>query len=211
MDEDERLAGDMARDLDTSFERLVERHADRLYSIALRMLGDPRDAEEAAQDALVRAYRAVATYEADRIASLQLRPWLATIVLNLCRTRASHRAPRGTQPLSLDAQGPNGTPILAEPAAPARTSPVALVERDATRSEWATRLAALPVAYRSAVVLRHVDGLTYPEVAEALGRPEGTVKAQVHRGIAMLRTMLEAERHLEAQEMTASPPMTGRS
>jgi len=203
MDADDRLIADLADDLDAAFERLVIAHQDRLYTIALRMLGDPRDAEEAAQDALVRAYRAVATYEADRIASLQLRPWLATIVLNLCRTRASHRAPRGTQPLSLDAQGPNGAPILAEPAAPARTSPVALVERDATRSEWATRLAALPVAYRSAVVLRHVDGLTYPEVAEALGRPEGTVKAQVHRGIAMLKTMLEAERHLEAQEMTA--------
>ena len=52
-------------------------------------------------------------------------------------------------------------------------------------------------------MLRHVDGLSYPEAAAALGRPEGTVKAQVHRGIALLRTMLEAERRLERQEMTA--------
>jgi RNA polymerase sigma-70 factor (ECF subfamily) len=52
-------------------------------------------------------------------------------------------------------------------------------------------------------VLRHVDGMTYPEAAAALGRPEGTVKAQVHRGIALLRTMLEAESRRELEEMTA--------
>jgi RNA polymerase sigma-70 factor (ECF subfamily) len=59
------------------------------------------------------------------------------------------------------------------------------------------------MAYRTAIVLRHVDGLSYPEAAEALGRPEGTVKAQVHRGIALLRTMLEAESRHEPEEMTA--------
>ena len=53
-------------------------------------------------------------------------------------------------------------------------------------------LLTLPPAYRSAVVLRHVDGLSYPELAAALDRPEGTVKAQVHRGLAMLRTAFEA-------------------
>ena len=64
MDTDDRLAADLARDLDRSFDALVVAHQDRLYTIALRMLGDPRDAEEAAQDALVRAYRALATYDA---------------------------------------------------------------------------------------------------------------------------------------------------
>ena len=61
MDTDDRLATDLARDLDGAFDALVVAHQDRLYTIALRMLGDPRDAEEAAQDALVRAYRALAT------------------------------------------------------------------------------------------------------------------------------------------------------
>jgi RNA polymerase sigma factor (sigma-70 family) len=71
------------------------------------------------------------------------------------------------------------------------------------REAWAGRLLRLPPSYRAAVVLRHVDGLSYPEAAAALGRPEGTVKAQVHRGIAMLRTMLEAESRSERQELTA--------
>ena len=203
MEPDDRLVTDLARDLDGSFEALVTAHADRLYSIALRMLGDPRDAEEAAQDALVRAYRALSSYEAGRIRELRLRPWLATIVLNLCRSTAGGRARRGAPPLSLDRAAPGESTPGLDPSAPAQQAPTAIAERHAAREAWAVRLASLPVPYRAAVVLRHVDGLSYPEVAEVLGRPEGTVKAQVHRGIAMLRTMLEAEAHLDSQEMTA--------
>lgn len=196
---DDRLTADLARDLDGSFEALVLAHQDRLYTIALRVLGDPRDAEEAAQDALVRAYRALAEYGPERIRELRLRGWLATIVLNLCRSRVARRAARGAAPLNLD--GEKGS--LSAPPAPALHGPAAVVERRDARDRWAVRLAALPLPYRSAVVLRHVDGLTYPEAAAALGRPEGTVKAQVHRGIAMLRTLLEAEARSEPQEMTA--------
>jgi RNA polymerase sigma-70 factor (ECF subfamily) len=197
MDTDERLAAHLSRDLDAAFETLVDSHADRLYSIALRMLGDPRDAEEAAQDALVRAYRALGDYDATRIRELRLRGWLATIVLNLCRSRVGKRARRGPAPLSLDADQPIGEP-------PSQAAgPVTVAERHAERDEWGLRLLELPPGYRAAVVLRHVDGLSYPEVAEVLGRPEGTVKAQVHRGIQMLRTMLEAERRLGREELTA--------
>ncbi len=70
-------------------------------------------------------------------------------------------------------------------------------------AEWADLLLTLPPAYRSAVVLRHVDGLSYPELAIALDRPEGTVKAQVHRGLALLRTAFEAAQRHEREEMTA--------
>ena len=160
-----------------------------MYTIALRMLGDPRDAEEAAQDALVRAYRALATYDAERIRELRLRGWLTTILLNLCRTRGLRRSARGAAPISLDG---DGAPTL-EPAASRKGAPAEVAERHAERERWAARLAELPAVYRAAVVLRHVDGLSYPEAAAALGRPEGTVKAQVHRGIAQLRTMLEAD------------------
>lgn len=196
---DERLTADLARDLEGAFDALVLAHQDRLYTIALRVLGDPGDAEEVAQDALVRAYRALATYEPERIRELRLRGWLATIVLNLCRSRLARRTARGAAPLTLDAA--EGS--ISTPPAPATHGPSAVVERRAERDRWAIRLAALPLPYRSAVVLRHVDGLSYPEAAAALGRPEGTVKAQVHRGIAMLRTMLEAEARTEPQEMTA--------
>ena len=199
METDDALTAGLADDLDGTFEALVLAHQDRLYSIALRVMGDPRDAEEAAQDALVRAYRALVGYEAARIRELRLRPWLATIVLNLCRSGLSRRPAAVRGSLSLD--GP--LPGELEPRAEEVRGPAAVAVRRATAEEWAALLLTLPPAQRSAVVLRHVDGLSYPELAIVLGRPEGTVKAQVHRGLAQLRTAFEAARLHEREEMTA--------
>ena len=199
MDTDEQLIAALADDLDASFEALVLAHQDRVYSIALRMLGDPRDAEEAAQDALVRAYRALAGYDAARIRDLRLRPWLATIVLNLCRSRISRRPAAARTTLSLDLALPGEL----EPRVDEGHGPAAVTDSRAAARDWAGLLLTLPPAYRSAVVLRHVDGLSYPELAIALDRPEGTVKAQVHRGLALLRTAFEAAQRHEREEMTA--------
>lgn len=201
MDTDDRMTRDLARDLDAAFDDLVIGHQDRLYTIALRILGDPRDAEEAAQDAFVRAYRALASYEPARIRALRLRGWLTTIVLNRCRTVGARRAARGLPPLPLGR--PDG--MDAEPEAGPSTAPASIAERHDERDQWAHRLAALPRSYRIAIVLRHVDGLAYPEIATVLGRPEGTVKAQVHRGIAMLRRIIDDEQAALARitEMTA--------
>ncbi len=199
MDTDSQLVFALARDLDGTFESLVLAHQDRLYAIALRMMGDPGDAEEAAQDALVRAYRALGGYPTERIRELRLRPWLATIVLNLCRSRLGRKAGSGPRTLSLDAvQTGTLEPRTAEAIGPAAT----IARRDAGRA-WAALLLTLPPAYRGAIVLRHVDGLSYPEIASALDRPEGTVKAQVHRGLAMLRTAYETAERRERMEMTA--------
>ena len=87
-----------------------------------------------------------------------------------------------------------------QPAAEPTTDPIA--SRHA-RDTWAGLLSSLPPAQRTAIVLRHVDGLSYAEMAEALGRPEGTLKAQVHRGLASLQTAFLAARRREREEMTA--------
>jgi RNA polymerase sigma factor (sigma-70 family) len=184
--DDAALAARLATDLDTSFEDLAVGQAGRLFSIALRVLGDRSDAEEAAQDALVRAYRALSGYDAARIRELRLRPWLATIVLNVCRNRTRVRRVRTTE-------------LAFEPGAEPAADPLA--RRDA-KALWAGLLATLPPAHRTAVVLRHVDGLSYSEMSEALGRPEGTLKAHVHRGLTTLReAFLATER--EREELTA--------
>ena len=199
MDTDSPLIAALARDLDGSFEALVLAHQDRIFSIALRMLGDARDAEEAAQDAFVRAYRALAGYDDARIRELRLRPWLATIVLNLCRSRLSRRSAPAKATLSLDLALPGNL----DPRMDEARGPAAVAASRAGAHDWGELLLTLPVAYRTAVVLRHVDGLTYPELAIALDRPEGTVKAQVHRGLALLRTAFEAAQRREREEMTA--------
>src|SRR3954468_12042777 len=87
MDTDAALASRLAMDLEAAFPDLVDRHRDRLYTIALRLLGDRRDAEEVAQDALVGAFRAIQGYRPERTAELRLRPWLASITVNLARNR----------------------------------------------------------------------------------------------------------------------------
>jgi len=185
MDPDTALASRLAKDLEAAFPGLVEAHQDRLYTIALRLLGERRDAEEVAQDALVRAFRAMQGYQRDRIVALRLRPWLASITVNLARNRRrrmdDRRPPAQLEPM-LDA----GFDVAVD----GRSGPEQQASRREAQRELAGALLELKPAIRAAVVLRHVDGLTVAETAEALGRPEGTIKAQVHRGLAELRTLL---------------------
>ena len=201
MDPDLALVARLAVDLDGAFEALVSAHQDRLYTIALRYLGETRDAEEVAQDALVRAYKAIEGYEAERIRSLRLRPWLASIVVNLSRNRR-RRLDERHPPLQLE-------PIVeagGEPAGPdQRPGPHEHAARRETLRTLAAALLNLPPGPRAAVVLRHVDGLSVAEAAAALDRPEGTVKAQVSRGLAQLRLHLANDPDLAAhrRELTA--------
>ena len=195
MDTDANLAVRLAADLDRAFPALVADHSNRLYTIALRVLGDPRDAEEVAQDALVRAYRAIAGYPAERTEALRLRPWLASIAINLAHNRRRRHDDR-TPPRQLEPLMDSGF----DPAdAAAASGPAATARREAI-TELATALLELSPAVREAIVLRHVDGLSVAETAEALGRPEGTVKAQVARGLERLRAVLTAP-----TEAAASP------
>ncbi len=174
-----RLAARLAADLNGAFEALMHAHQDRLFAFALGLAGSPSDAEEIVQDAFVRAYRALARYPVARVRELALRAWLYRITLNVSRNRARTRRPE-TLPLE-------GRRDL---EAGDRARPEAEWERAQTRRSIATQLAALPDRYRAAVVLRHVDGLGYQEVAALLRQPVGTVKSNVHRGTRLLRESL---------------------
>ncbi len=186
MDDAELLAR-LAADLDGGFERLALAYQHRLYAFALRLTGRREDAEEIAQDALVRAYRALAGYPTQRVRELSLRAWLFQIALNVTRNRARAHAP---PVVSLD--GVEWSAAL-EPGDAAEERPEALVERAERRRELAALVAALPERYRAAVVLRHVEGLGYGEIAVVLGQPVGTVKANVHRGVRLLREAMSRQ------------------
>ncbi len=201
MDTDLVLAGRLAEDLDRAFPSLVDAHAGRLFTIALRCLGIRGDAEEVTQDAFVRAHDALATYDQDRIRALSLRPWLATITVNLARNRRRRIADR-RPPDALDSLLATGW----EPRGPAPSTPSVVAERRESGRELAAALLTLSPAIREAVVLRHVDGLSVAETATVLGRPEGTIKAQVHRGLASLRRHIEFDSTIDPRvdrEMTA--------
>jgi len=179
------LRPDLAADLDAAFPAFVAAETSRIYGVALRLTGRPADAEDLAQETLVRAYRALAAWDPDRIRELAVRPWLASIVVNLARNRARARASRPATVSLMDE--------LAHPRIALRETPHGRLERREIAEAWAARLLALPDRYRAPLVLRHVDGLSYDEIAEALDRPAGTIKAQVHRGIGLLRIALDAE------------------
>lgn len=173
----------LSRDLDGSFPGFLVHHQDLVYGIALRSTKRQADAEDLAQDAFIRAYRALADYDATRIRELRLRSWLAAIVSNLARNRARRKPPPSA---GLDAL-PEATVI------DIAAQPESVAERREAARLWATRLSALPPRYRRAVELRHVSGLSYPELAEALDRPLGTVKSDVHRGVKLLRDAMALE------------------
>ena len=175
----DRLTAALARDLDGTFPAVVRQHQNGLYSGALRMLGNPHDAEDVVQEALVCAYRALEGYNADRIGALRLPGWLWTITANLCRNRIRSRARRPESSL------PGEDPAAAGPG------PEDTALSEAGEEALAGLLMDLPFAMRSAIVLHHVVGLPYEEISAALDRPPATIRSDVHRGLARLRTALE--------------------
>ena len=165
---------------DRVFERLVLDHQDRIFALGLALTGNRHDAEDVAQDTFIRAYKALSTYPPDRVRDLKQKAWLHRIAVNVVRNRM-----RGVRPRLVELNG-------SEPDH--ATGPEEDVLRKSEIDELAARVACLPAKYREAVVLRHVQDLSYAEVAEALGQPVGTVKANVHRGLKILRGENDGDR-----------------
>ena len=184
MIDEQSLSAHLAADLDGHFEHLVRTYQDRLYSFALRLTGSRQDAEESTQDAFVRAYRALQSYPEDRRRALRLRPWLYQITLNVVRNRV-----RRPMLVTVAVEGPVSNGL----AARSDEQPERVAVQAETQSQLADAIARLPRRYATAVVLRHVQGLSYAEVAEVLDQPVGTTKSDVHRGLRLLRVALEPE------------------
>ena len=164
------LAGD-----GEAFGILIRRYEPGLLRFATRMLGSPDAAADAVAESLVRAYRHLAQCRDPA----RLRSWLYRITGNRCR---SHLSRRYANDISL-----SDAPPLADPSdswvALERAEQVALVER---------ALAALPAEKREAFVLKHVEGMSYEEMATVTGARIPTLKMRVHRAREALLAALEA-------------------
>lgn len=163
----------LRRDLDEGFTTLVRTHQAGIFSGAYRLTRSRTEAEDVAQETMLRAYRSLAGFDDERIEDLRIRPWLWTIALNLVRTRS--KKPRE----SIEAAEWMHPP----------THDQEPIDDDA----WNERLGRLNGPQRTAVVLRHVLDLPITEIAEITGRPEGTVKADISRGLGSLRATMERE------------------
>lgn len=168
------LANSLATDLEATFPLVVDQMGNRLFWGLRRICGNYEEAEDLTQETFIRAFRALGGYDAERIRSIELQPWLWTIAMNLGRNHLRDRSRRPTY-VEMKVETGSDDPEPFDDAA------------------WDLRLSSLNSHQRTAVVLRHVVGLGPAEIAEVVGRPEGTVKADIHRGLSRLRETLEEE------------------
>jgi RNA polymerase sigma-70 factor (ECF subfamily) len=166
----------------SAFDVLVARWEDRIRGAAYRILGSEDEARDVAQEAFLKAYRALSGFKREA----RFSSWLYQIVTNLCRDRLRRR--RARPQVSLEALEETG-PLIVEtrPGADER-----LLERDLAE---AVRRAihALPEEQREVVILKEYQELTFLEIAQALDVPVSTVKTRLYRGLAQLRLRLETE------------------
>lgn len=198
MSQTQTLVTGLAHDLDGTFEQLVRAFQDRLYSFALRLCGNREDAQEVAQDSFVRAYRALKTYPVERILALALQAWLYRITLNVARNRM--RRKRVSQ-VSIENGGAAGEAARRAWESPDDPSarPDFRLEQAEQRADIASLVSTLPERYRSAIILRYVEGLSLDEVADVLKQPLGTTKSNVHRAVNMLRRAITDSRRVNGR------------
>jgi RNA polymerase sigma-70 factor, ECF subfamily len=157
-----------------AFDVLVRRHRDRLWAVALRTLGDPEEAADAVQDALISAFRSAHTFRGDAAVTT----WLHRIVVNACLDRVRRRQVRPTVPLSdQETEGPLGGALA--------TSPDHAPEGE-LRLDIAAALAHLPFEQRAALVLVDMQGYSVEDAARILDTAVGTIKSRCARGRARL-------------------------
>jgi RNA polymerase sigma-70 factor (ECF subfamily) len=162
--------GDLA-----AFEQILRLHERRVYLTALRLLGRPEDAQDAAQEVFLRLHRNLARLE--RVEDLS--PWLYRVTVNVCRDLARERSRHSGSPPDEN---------LLSSAAPDPAAQLSLAER---RRLAAAALARLSEKERAAVVLRDIEGLSTREVARILGSAEVTVRTHISRARRKMKTAIE--------------------
>src|SRR5208282_2683321 len=169
-----------APELRMEFEKILQQGLPRFRRVAMRWLRNPEDAEDAVQDAMLSAFRHIATFDG----RARLSTWVTAIVINAVRMQLRRR-PRCHFVL-LDHAPEEGQWAISEVLADPRPTPEQTVAHGELRDLAATLTCGLPDAQRAAILLRQRDGLSIREAAETLGVPEGTLKAQLARGRAKL-------------------------
>lgn len=166
-----------------AFETLVLEYEKNVYNIALRMTGNSEDAADMTQEAFIKAYNSLQSFRGDSKFSV----WLYRIVSNVCLDflRSKNRRPT----VSLSVEDDDGEDAQLDVADESQ-SPEHLLDRKLTRESVRRGLDSLPPDYRQILLLREIQGLSYDEIAQALGLEVGTVKSRIFRARKRLCTFL---------------------
>ena len=190
MNEKELIARLQARD-ETAFEELIRLYEKKIYALCVRMCGNAEDAEEAAQDTFLALWRGIDRFRQESA----LSPWIYRLASNACIDLMRRRR-KSEGGVSLDDEA-----LFLDAADPAPQPPQALEQREAQRL-LQEGLMSLPAEYRSILLLREVEGLSYSEISETLELELGTVKSRISRGRTLLRNFLSVSGNFF--EMSAS-------
>jgi RNA polymerase sigma-70 factor (ECF subfamily) len=177
-----------------AFGRLFARHRDRLWAVALRTTGDPEDAADALQEALISAFRRADSYRGDAAVTT----WLHRIVVNACLDRLRRRKVRLVDQLPDDREPRQPVSTTARPmvvasgvaASAAVVDPAELAMDEERRIAVLAALQTLPLDQRAALVLVDMEGYSVEETAAILECAPGTVKSRCSRGRAKLLPLL---------------------
>lgn len=180
------VAGDLA-----AFELLMRRHNRRLYRLARATLRNDAEAEDALQDAYLKAFKALAQFRGDAT----LATWLSHLVLNECLARMRREARRqNVVPISPDCLDEEQMAFDMDPMhAHDDNAPEQQVSRAEIRALLERKLDTLPVGFRTVFVLRTVEEMSIEETAQVLGIPEATVRSRHFRARNLLREALAEE------------------
>lgn len=157
-----------------AYELLVKEYEKNVYNLALRMVGNSEDAADMSQEAFIKAYNSLTSFRGDSKFSV----WLYRIVSNVCLDYLRSRGRRQT--VSLSAENDDGEDVEID-IADETQSPERLLDKRLTRDAVRRGLAALPPEHRQILLLREIQGLSYDEIADALGIEAGTVKSRIFR------------------------------
>lgn len=164
-----------------AFEQLASTHADRLFAVLLRLLGDRSEAEDVAQEVMLRAWRGIGRFRGRSL----FFTWLYRIAINEAN-RSLERTARRPASISIDAEA------LGVPAA-AQDEPASQVEQLELRDALTMALAGLPPAYRTAIVLRDVEGLSTQQAAAIAGIGQAAFKSRLHQARLRVRAAIGDE------------------
>ncbi len=183
--DDRTLCARVAKGEDAAFETLVVRHQHRVYAFCLRLLGDPAEAEDVAQDVFLTVYKNADTFRGESA----FTTWLFRIAKNQSLNRIKYLERRGrSMRRSIDELSDERMMRIDDGG---DRRPDALIEGDQTAALVQQAIATLGEEHRVVVVLRDVEDLSYEEISEITGLPIGTVKSRIHRGRSALATRLE--------------------